>query len=231
MTARRSSAVTACAGLRIVHERKSRFEPGYLEYPLHGGRAADEPHRETVSRSTVDQLEHVAEPRCIHEANLAQIENQVLSRLQIALDRLPHEVDGCEIDLTTRRHDERGAVAVCSYVEVARSGHESGAIVAFIDTKRCRPRSAWGARFDEAGGDRSRLLALDVHGGIHAPHRIGAQTAAECVDRAREALAVLARQVAPDDGREVLEGEQVPRVCKDAVAAGGQLALGREDRE
>src|SRR5947208_2959434 len=126
MTARRSSAVTACAGLRIVHERESRFEPGYLEHPLHGGRAADEPHRETVSRRTVDQLQHIAEPRCVHEANLAQIENQVLSRLQITLDRLPHEVNGREIDLATRRHDQRGPVAVSSYVEVARSDHESG---------------------------------------------------------------------------------------------------------
>src|SRR3954447_8345300 len=99
MTARRSSAVTACAGLRIVHERKPRFEPGYLEDPLHGARAADESHREAISRRTLDQLEHVAKPRCVHEANLAQIQNQVLSRLQVALDRLPDEVNGCEIDL------------------------------------------------------------------------------------------------------------------------------------
>src|SRR3954470_1903804 len=92
-------------------------------------------------------------------------------------------------------------------------------------------KSARGPRFDEAGGNRSRFFALQVDRRVHSPHGVSAQTSAERIDRPGQALAVLARQVAADHRREVLEREQIARVLEHAVAPGRQLTLGREHCE
>src|SRR3954470_12496688 len=91
--------------------------------------------------------------------------------------------------------------------------------------------SARATRIDEALSNGGGLLALEVDRRIHPAHHVRSQTSTELVERPGELRAVLPCQVAADHRREVLERKEVARVAKHGVAAGRQLALGREDRE
>src|SRR3954470_11301067 len=102
-------------------------------------------------------------------------------------------------------------------------------ILALLDTTWWERRSTCGARLDEASSDVVGLLAVQVDGCVHAPHRVSSQTFAERVERPGQPGAVLAGEVRADHRRQVLVGEQVARVLQHPVAAARQLALARED--
>src|SRR3954454_22306163 len=101
------------------------------------------------------------------------------------------------------------------------------------------PRSSSHLSHESAGVSGSQellshgggLLALQVYGGVHAPHRIGGQLAADRIQRSGQLRPVLPCEVAPDHRRQVLEREQVARILEDLVAPARQLAFGGEDRE